>query len=440
MKIPQSQNNQIQTFGTDEAASTEKISTQENQQPAHAETEKTSAGQLEDFTMRHKKLIYAFILFAICNLPLTDAFANTTQRYVSTTGTDLDNHDCKKTNPCLTIQHAIGVANPGDIIQIKAGIYPGSVDVDKSLTLSGESPDTTHITHPSATRIFAGSIVRFRNLSFNNVVNGGAAVANFGTTKLVNVVISNNSVRGIENHGKLKLSLAYVVFNLMGVLNLDGTMTIKKSNIAFNTPPSGISGGGIANAGKLKVQSSAILGNIGTHWEVETSGKASFKNSTISTASYQNQKSPGGIVVSGTGGILNLTNVTLDADSLTDGAALHGFGTVTLKNTILINESFGKTCDLLPGTTLNDKGNNLSVDSSCGLLIAKQDLIGVNPLLLPLGLNGGATFNRLLQNGSPAIDAGTNNGCPHTDQRGVTRPLDGDLDGTKTCDIGAVEM
>ncbi|RMF39901.1 MAG: hypothetical protein D6755_13910, partial [Anaerolineae bacterium] len=41
--------------------------------------------------------------------------------------------------------------------------------------------------------------------------------------------------------------------------------------------------------------------------------------------------------------------------------------------------------------------------------------------------------------GSPAIDAGTNAGCPATDQRGATRPADGNHDATSACDIGAYE-
>jgi len=57
-----------------------------------------------------------------------------------------------------------------------------------------------------------------------------------------------------------------------------------------------------------------------------------------------------------------------------------------------------------------------------------------NPLLGPLQNNGGQTQTHALLTGSPAIDAGTNTGCPTTDQRGIARPQGA------TCDIGAFEF
>src|SRR5436853_92651 len=48
--------------------------------------------------------------------------------------------------------------------------------------------------------------------------------------------------------------------------------------------------------------------------------------------------------------------------------------------------------------------------------------------------NGGETDTLALRPGSPAIDAGTNDGCPGTDQRGVARPQG------SSCDIGAFEL
>jgi hypothetical protein len=41
---------------------------------------------------------------------------------------------------------------------------------------------------------------------------------------------------------------------------------------------------------------------------------------------------------------------------------------------------------------------------------------------------------------SQAIDAVRTGTCPATDQRGVTRPQDGNLDGRAVCDIGAFEL
>lgn len=68
-------------------------------------------------------------------------------------------------------------------------------------------------------------------------------------------------------------------------------------------------------------------------------------------------------------------------------------------------------------------------------------LTGQNPLLGPLTNNGGFTLTHAPLNGSPAIDAVTDDFCsPANDQRGFTRWIDGDNNGSSICDIGAVEL
>ncbi|MCS7222228.1 MAG: choice-of-anchor Q domain-containing protein [Anaerolineae bacterium] len=83
---------------------------------------------------------------------------------------------------------------------------------------------------------------------------------------------------------------------------------------------------------------------------------------------------------------------------------------------------------------MTSQGHNLSDDATCAAwLTASGDLNHTDPRLGPLQDNGGPTPTHALLPGSPAINAGTNVGCPPTDQRGVPRPQG------PRCDIGAFE-
>jgi len=116
-------------------------------------------------------------------------------------------------------------------------------------------------------------------------------------------------------------------------------------------------------------------------------------------------------------------------------------GLTTLKNTIVASNALEDCSADTPFST----GYNLDSDGTCGLS-GPGDISSVDPLLGPLGDNGGPTLTRALLAGSQAIDGGNPDGCTDhddslltTDQRGAVRSTDGNGDGMATCDIGAYE-
>jgi hypothetical protein len=113
---------------------------------------------------------------------------------------------------------------------------------------------------------------------------------------------------------------------------------------------------------------------------------------------------------------------------------------------ILNNDILTLTCTIVYGNTAGDDGDDIDNDDTVNdptgeSIVGNADGYvggGPNPLLGPLQNNGGPTETHALLMFSPAIDGCTS--CPVlTDQRGVLRPVDGDLDGTADCDVGAYE-
>jgi len=216
------------------------------------------------------------------------------------------------------------------------------------------------------------------------------------------------------------------VFHILGADLTASNLTIRNGNSLDGD------GGGIAlNAtASLTLSSSTVSGNT-TNEEgggIENNGGTVVLTNV--TVSGNTADTGGGLDCRGP---CTLTNVTVTANFAWDGSAVNvrGAGTITVLNTIVANNTGSVQCGGDP-PFLNSNGYNLSSDFSCNLTDT-GDQQNTDPLLGPLQDNGGPTFTHELLAGSPAIDAGTNTGCPATDQRGIARPFN------VTCDIGAFE-
>src|SRR5262249_50303268 len=150
------------------------------------------------------------------------------------------------------------------------------------------------------------------------------------------------------------------------------------------------SGGGISNVNQLKITNSTIGENTISEFGARIGG--GMRNVTSGAAA-------------------RLANVTINHNSATQGAAIanNEGGQVQLRMTILAS-SVNRNCQ----GTFTSLGHNLDSGDTCGLTGA-GDLSNTDPLLAPLGDNGGPTNTYRLTAGSPAIDSGENLGCPLVD-------------------------
>jgi CSLREA domain-containing protein len=302
--------------------------------------------------------------------------------------------------------NTIGLS-PGIYILTLAGDFEdagatGDLDLQANLVIRGVGARSTIIDGNNGDRVFdilPGARVVLSDLA----VRGGSIDGNGG---------------GIENEGKLIITRVTVSDNFAvgdggGIYN-SGVLAVSESTIATNSAFN--SGAGISNAGDLAIVTSTLSGNKITY-EFGADRGGGFRNLS---------------------GAARLNNVTINENQATTGGGIvNDGGTVQVKNVIVANSPAHTNCDGINAIT--SQGYNLDSGATCGFN-GPGDLSNMGPQLGPLANNGGTTNTHALLPGSPAIDAGTNNGCPATDQRGVLRPQDGDGDGTAVCDIGAYEL
>jgi hypothetical protein len=201
------------------------------------------------------------------------------------------------------------------------------------------------------------------------------------------------------------------------------------------------SDGGIRNDGTAIVVGSTIsdnevrdcAGGIGNY------GPLTVLNSTISGNSAA--ECPGGGLYDQGAAQISFTTI-FGNTALGSGGNIFADGTVTTFKNSIVADGTPDNCEVIDAGTIVDGGGNLSTDATCSTF-TQVTLAELN--LGPLADNGGPTQTHALLVGSVAIDAAPDcldiDGATVTeDQRGEPRPVDGDGDGTATCDIGAFEL
>src|SRR6266571_3894603 len=309
------------------------------------------------------------------------------------------------------VQESKALLGPDTII-LPSGIYTltiagagnnsansGDLDIPEDLTIVGAGARTTIIDGNRLDRVFD--------------------VANPAMVSISGVTIRNGLAPGTSDGG--------------GIATLNGALTL--TDVAFIGNSAGRNGGAIYVSGSSAVLTDvAIIGNSAGDAGGMFMGGGNLFLTNVTISGNSAAADGGGLQVANVTAVL--INATITGNSAAAGGGIfRTIGTVVLRNSIVANNAAGGNCN----TTVVSAGNNLDSGNTCGLTFL-GDLINTDPLLGPLQNNGGQTDTHALPAGSPAIDAGTNTGCPATDQRGVARPFDGNGDGTPVCDIGAYEF
>ena len=222
-------------------------------------------------------------------------------------------------------------------------------------------------------------------------------------------------------------------------------------------------GGGFTdNAGTvqpLTIASSTISGNsAGTLGTSDGGGIEAFAPSTCDLITLTNDTITGNTAVNGGGyygaGCTSPTVATafqfdtISGNTATNNAGAGNIQTIdgsalTLADSIVANGSASggaaTNCLLTGGGSLTSGGYNLIDNTNCGTPAA-TDIIGTNPLLGPLGNNGGPTQTEEPAPASPAVGAIPSATCSGT---GVSTDQRGDARGAGihgSCTIGSVEV
>jgi CSLREA domain-containing protein len=303
-------------------------------------------------------------------------------------------------------------------------------------------------------------LINGRAVGTGNAGYGGAIRTSTlgGALTLTNVILSGNHA---QTRG--------------GALFVESGPTVTATDCTFDNNTVDTFGGAIDQVGGILIINSSTISNntaaSGGGLEIQSASETRMTNVTFSGNSATGDG--GAIARIGTDKVLSLNNVTItnntadsDSNGSGDGGGIRrGGGTITISNSIIAG-NFDTPNNAGPGQIFADcfwpgTGGFTSFgynvigrgEGAAGFTNGvNNDKVGSNatpldPKVVPLAFNGGLTQTHTLSAGSPALDGGNPlmpggggfGACAPTDQRGVTRPIDGDGNNSAICDSGSVE-
>ena len=322
----------------------------------------------------------------------------------------------------------------------------GDLSLREAIALANEQEGEDAITFDSS--LSGETIALTENISAPR--GGGTVNQDLTITDSVNIIglgAENLTIDGLSGgNGIFKVSGENTNFNLEGLTIANGTtqrffrsdsggagtidfdganLTLKDSVV---TGSGGVFTGAISNSGNASITGTTITDSSSTPFDgsfesgvIGNRGTLEIFNSTIS------KNSTPGILNGGTLEISNSTVSNNNQDSISNNSGSNlgseitnistadGSGTAKITSSIISGDSQQDSNDFddLSGE-FTSGGNNLISDGSGGFVNGEnRDLAGtaddpIDPLLGELQNNGGSTPTQALQEGSPAIDTGSN--------------------------------
>ena len=247
------------------------------------------------------------------------------------------------------------------------------------------------------------------------------------------------------------------------VIDTDGDITITEATVRGGNEVGGFGGGIAADTADITLIRSTVTDNESSIGAGLGAIRATLVDSTVwgnvasstgggvwvdQTLDATNSTITGNSAGTGGGGIvvvntsITLLYVTVVGNTAPLGAnvqAQSGSDALVSFASVIAGPLGGGTdCDIDDGAVTTSQGYNFDSDGSCGFGAGPGDISsGGDPVVGPLGANGGSTLTRVPQADSPLIDKVDCTAAPElvpADQRGVPRPQG------SACEIGAVEV